>query len=396
MKKILVIAPSSFPVSGAEAIVNVKLLKVLSDSGQFEIDLVSRKYFSHSYPSSSFDEYGIRLHSINTITVSNKLSAKTIWQHVGSLLCFGFVCKGSHWAYAAFGTVKKLIKSNHYDYVLTKQETAVPLGNYAKKKGLKWVATWNDPCPSSKYPEPYGFGINGKTSFADKVVIKMMRRADAHIFPSERLAKYMEPIVQAPSDKVFIIPHVVIKDERNSGSGETLRLIHSGNLYSPRSPKTFFEGLKKFIEKNDTPAVKFSILGCISDEDKHLVDEFGLDDYVECLKPVEYHKSLQELNNHDVAVIIEAKCEEGIYLPTKVSDFMQMQIPILSVSPATGMLNDLYNNHNIPYFADVASPDSIALALENVYQDYQDGNIKGNTIPEYYMPGYITETYMSF
>ena len=312
------------------------------------------------------------------------------------MMSFGFVCKGSHWGYAALGTVKKLIKENQYDYVLTKGETAVPLGDYAKRKGLKWVATWNDPCPSSKYPEPYGFGINGKTSFADKVVIKMMRRADAHIFPSERLAKYMEPIVQAPSDEVFIIPHVVIKDERNSGSGETLRLIHSGNLYSPRSPKTFFEGLKKFIEKNDTPAIRFSILGCISDEDKQLVDEFGLENYVECLKPVEYHKSLQELNNHDVAVIIEAKCEEGIYLPTKVSDFMQMQIPIFSVSPATGMLNDLYNNHNIPYFADVASPDNIALALENVYRDHQNGNIKRNTIPEYYLPDYITEKYLSF
>ena len=43
MKKILMIAPASYPVNGAEAIVNIKLLKALSDSGEFEIDLISKK-----------------------------------------------------------------------------------------------------------------------------------------------------------------------------------------------------------------------------------------------------------------------------------------------------------------------------------------------------------------
>ena len=43
MKKILMIAPASYPVNGAEAIVNIKLLKALSDSGKFEIDLISKK-----------------------------------------------------------------------------------------------------------------------------------------------------------------------------------------------------------------------------------------------------------------------------------------------------------------------------------------------------------------
>ena len=40
------IAPQSFPVTGAEAIVNIKLLKALSNSGLFEIDLVLRNNFT--------------------------------------------------------------------------------------------------------------------------------------------------------------------------------------------------------------------------------------------------------------------------------------------------------------------------------------------------------------
>lgn len=41
-KHILMIAPASIPVTGAEAICNVKLLKVLSENG-YKIDLISKK-----------------------------------------------------------------------------------------------------------------------------------------------------------------------------------------------------------------------------------------------------------------------------------------------------------------------------------------------------------------
>ena len=394
MKRVLMIAPFSYPVSGAEAIVNIKLLKTLSDSGQFEIDLVSRKIFTADYPSESLDAYGIKLRSIHVITVSNKVNIKTIWQHIGCFFRFGYVHKGCHWTYAAFNTIKKLIKQNKYDYVLTKCDVA--LGNYAKEKGLKWVATWNDPCPASKYPHPYGLGLNGKNSLSDRVIIKMMRKADAHIFPSERLAMYMQSIVKAPTDKVFIIPHVVINAERNRISGETLRFIHSGSLYPPRSPKTFFEGLKSFILQYDNPLVKFSILGGISTEDKCLINEMGIDGYVEFLDPVDYHKSLKELDNYDVAVIIEAICEEGIYLPTKVSDFMQMQIPIFSVSPVEGTLNDLFKNGHIPYFADVSCPESISSTINLIYEDFKNKRIKSNNIPNTYMQNYVKDKYLQF
>ncbi|MCS2411475.1 hypothetical protein NXY27_20860 [Phocaeicola vulgatus] len=51
--------------------------------------------------------------------------------------------------------MKKLFSQNKYDYVLTKDSPSLLLGYYLrKKKGLKWVATWNDPYPESKYGSP--------------------------------------------------------------------------------------------------------------------------------------------------------------------------------------------------------------------------------------------------
>lgn len=389
------IAPSSYPVAGAEAIVNIKLLKALSESEQFEVDLVSKKYKSNNYPSGDLSSYGVKLNSIYIESVENKVSLMTIYQHVACLFTLGICFKGCHWAYSVRKVVKKLIRNNKYDYVLTKGELAIPLGYYARKKGIKWVATWNDPCPSSMYPAPYGRGIDYRGSIFDRALIKMMRSADIHIFPSVRLANYMQPITKAAQSQIAIIPHVVLENNRHAVEGDCLRLIHSGNLYPPRSPRTFLEGLKMFVNKYGNPSIKFSILGKLSQKDQDLLKEYELTDYVEYLKPVEYLRNLCMLNNFDIAVIIEADCNEGIYLPTKVSDFMQMQIPIFTISPAEGVLHDLYQDGNIPYFANVKNPSEIAKALIGIYSDYLNGSVKQNSIPSDYLPDSIVKSYLN-
>lgn len=396
MKRILMIAPFSYPVAGAEAIVNIKLLQSLTKSEKFEIDLVSKKYISINYPSGELESYGVKLKSIHIGSVENKVNLKTLFQHIACLFTLGVSFKGCHWAYSVRGIVKKLIRENTYDYVLTKGELAIPLGNFARKKGVKWIATWNDPCPSSMYPAPYGRGLEYRGSIFDRALIKMMRNADFHVYPNVRLANYMQNIIKASNSQIRIIPHVVLENNRQVIKGDCLRLIHSGNLFPPRSPKTFLEAIRKFLNKYDKPKFRFSILGNLSKEDQKFLFECGLNDYVEYLKPVEYSQSLALLNKFDVAVIIEADCKEGIYLPTKVSDFMQSQIPIFSVSPSIGVLHDLYDEGNIPYFADVKDVDSIVQTLDTIYKDFLCGSIKSNNVPNEYLPENVVETYYNF
>lgn len=397
MKSVLMIAPASYPVTGAEAIVNIKLLKVLTVSGEFEIDLVSRKYESIDYPAGNLEKYGVKLRSLYTVHVDNKLSLKTVWQHMANYIFLGVTFKGCHWGYAVLPTIKKLLKENKYDYVLTKGEIALPLGYYAKKRGFKWVATWNDPCPASMYPAPYGHGIEYSGSYSDRHLIKMMRKADYHIFPSERLANYMQPIVNAKPSQVSIIPHAVLESSKTRSEMATneLRIIHSGNLFPPRGARTFIEGLKAFVADND-PTLKVCFLGKLHQQDQDLIIKYGLEKYIEYLPPVEYTESLSLLSQYDVALIIEAKCEEGIYLPTKVTDFMQEHIPMFTVSPINGTLHDMHLNGDIPYFANVEDIKSITKALQCVYSDFKNGKIKQNRIPDTFQPEKIVEKYSSF
>ena len=393
------ISPSSYPVIGAEAIVNIKLLKTLSDSQQFSIDLISRRWKWAKYPSDTLESFGIRLDSLEIVEVDNVINIKTILQNLFTYLKFGILYRGYHWAYPAWKIVYKKIKKNHYDYVLTKDVPSLLLGYYLKKRfGIKWVATWNDPCPWIMYPKPYGKGLDAELSKMHKKIITKMQEADVHIFPNPRIRDYMNKYLHVDESKCVVIPHVIIPPTEGVKHtyGDSLRLIHSGNLENPRNPNTFLRAFRRFIDKKPDARISFTIMGHCDASVNNLISELKLEQYVYYVPPVEYKESLQKLSAYDIAVIIEADCEEGIFLPTKVSDFLQMSIPIFAVSPQVGILNDLYKEKQVSYFAAVNDVDSIYDEINRIYADYENKAIHK---VECYMKSmtmdYVVEKYLS-
>lgn len=391
MKKVLLIAPSSYPVNGAEAIVNVKLLRALTKSGKFEIDLVSKRHKWANYKSEELSKLGIKLRSLNIVEVDNKINLKTIWQHLLCFLRFGVLYKGSHWAVSALPIVKRLLKENEYDYVLTKDSPSLLLGCYAKRKeNVKWVAKWNDPYPSNYYPYPYGKGWDFKGTRTDRKLIRMMREyVDVHLFPSQRILNYMMRYLKLDVNKTIVSPHVALSNELKPllCDDSKLRIIHSGNLKKPRDPKTFLTALARFAQSHTAAVIEVTILGVFDDEVNHYIKDLGLSDCIKIKEPVSYDKSLEELANHHVALIIEANCEEGIFMPTKVSDFVQCGKPVFAISPKQGVLNDLYNSNCITYFASVDDVDAIYNELVKLHNDF----LEKKSFVQSYIPLSFTE-----
>lgn len=391
------IAPSSYPVFGAEAIVNIKLLKAMTDSSYFEIDLISKRSKWADYPSDSLKDLGVKVNSIHIEEVDNSHSFNTLWLHFKSLLIFGSVFKGSHWAVKVLPRIYSLVSKNKYDYILTKNAPSLLLGFYVKKKfGVKWIATWNDPYPVIKYPAPYGNGCDAELNLLDKLQLNIMRYADMHIFPNVRLRDFMLKYLGIPVTKTIIIPHVVngnhdpriLHKERRP----KLRLIHSGNILPPRSPQNLVKSINQ-LEDDILNDIRITILGVKQPTD--FIDSTIKSEVFEFLPPVTYSKSIKILNEFDVAIIVEAPCEEGIFLPTKVSDFMQSGIPIWAISPKKGVLNDLYNNGHIPYFSDITDVESIKRTLLNIYKDFKSNSIGKNNIPMEYTENVIVGQYLS-
>lgn len=398
MKRVLMIAPRSIPVYGAEEIVNLKLLKALSDSGQFKIDLISRRNKTIDYPFDSKDVTSVALNSHHEIEVDNRVTPVVAWQHLKAFLRFGCVFKGAHWAAQCVSVANRLVSSNDYDYVITKSESSFLLGYYLKKKyGIKWVATWNDPYPFYKCPPPYGGGPGASSLFNDRIMA-MLRTADVHIFANRRLRDYIRSYIEIDESCTRIVPHVVLRSEIISPdirlSGDKLRLIASGNFRSPRDPRPFLRALKRMLAEVPDAKIFFTMLGLSDDDIPALISQYGLEKYVSILSPVTYGDSLKTLTDYDVAVIFEAPCEEGIFLPTKVSDYMQSGVNIFAVSPANGVLHDLREQSKIGYFAPVNDDDRIYLELMRLYSDYMAGKLFAPVIAEEYLDNNITDIYL--
>ena len=380
-KRVLFVAPSSYPIFGAEANVNAKVVKILSDAG-YMVDVVSRvrKNMEGVYYPLSKDDVFFGKCSINPIYLNTRKNIKTILNHLKALLKFGHIYKGIDWAYYATIRCEELIKKNHYDLILTKNEPSEVVGLYISKKyNIKWIPTWNDPYISDKYPQPYGKGWNAKVSFSRNRLIKdICKFAPAHIFPSERLKQYMMRYMTGiKQERCAVIPHALLKNFQTvhpKERTEVLKIIHAGELGQERNPETFLQGLKEFILQSPNPKIEFTFLGIYLGQKTNcfydLVEKFELSRYIKVLPPVTYIESLSVISQYDVCLIIEAPCDEGIFLPSKVVDYFQCEKRIFSISPKIGTLNDLYTAELVDYFADVNNPKEIATAINCMYNDF--------------------------
>ncbi|MDQ1805384.1 hypothetical protein ACNFU2_09475 [Chryseobacterium sp. PTM-20240506] len=394
-KKVLFIAPSSYPVNSPEAIVNIKLLELLSNNG-YEIDLISKKIKWSNYPSTqSLEDLNVKINRSIVVEVDNKFTLKTLFQHLYVYFLFGTVFKGAHWAYEVIFNNKSFFKNEKYDYVITKDTPSFLIGYYLKKKlGLKWISTWNDPYPPLKYPVPYGGGLDAKMPFYNKGIITIMDFADKHIFPNERLRDYMLNYLNPDKSKTVIIPHLayepIIGKKENNGK---LRLIHSGNVRSPRDPKIVVQAFAKFIAESGAKDITLDFIGIFDNDLKELIKNVEGNNQINLLPPVEYKKSLELLKEYDVALIIEAPCGEGIFLPTKVGDYMSHNTPIFSISPSVGVLNDLYQKNDVQYFADISDHSMIYNEFKKIYNDYKNGQLKNSSFNHTYGKEYILNLY---
>lgn len=391
MKRILFVAPSSIPVDGPEAIVNLKLLEVLARN--YEIDLISKRSHWRFYPEENGEEIRKKLSSVNIVCVDNSFSLSSVFYHLMCFIKFGFVYKGSHWAYKALCVLKSLCKTYRYDAIITKSYPAEILGYYAAKKyGIKWVATWNDPFPLVMMPYPYGKGAEYQLPFYSRKVIKVIEKyADYNVFPSARLYHYMRTYIKLNEKGVFIVPHVAIKQNRCHSRKKDLCMVALGNSCFPRDPSFLVKAVGVMV--NEGKNVYLDFIGVVDSHIRDLIINLQIADHVKVHSPLSYSESLKVLDDYDMAIVVEAPCIEGIFLPTKLGDFVQSSIPVWAISPRNGVLNDLYGEGTIGYFSDCTSIESIENELHQIYNDFIDDALKNSNIHETFYEDAVEKQY---
>lgn len=385
--RILFIAPSSFPIRNAEANVNAKVLKMLTEQGCI-IDLVCRSIRKEHYPVSDSDLFFGKVNSIHEIAVDSRVNAATLWRHFRCLLETGYVYRGSDWTVPALKVCEELIARHSYDFIYTYNEPSELIGYIlSKRHGIKWVATWNDPYVWQKYPAPYGQGSQYrlKNFLRRKLIAGIGKTAYSNLFPSVRLRDYMlSYMTNMTGEKTAIAPHIVtgslLARDEEKASGDVLRIIHSGSLGVERDPDTFCAGLRLFLDQYSGAKIEFTFLGVFEREKgdyfSGLIERYGLQSHIRRRQPVKYDESIEIVRLYDICMLLEAKCSEGIFLPSKIADYIQAGKPVLALSPREGVIHDMYESHYIEYFADITSPESIKSAIEELYGDFLAGRLK--------------------
>lgn len=400
MKRILFLAPYSIPINNPEAICNAKLLRELAKAG-YVIDVVSKNNLMAYAPDNELSSFTEKINSIKCFHLSNKVNIQTLWDHFRTLLKTGYVYKGAHWAYYAINYAEKLIEANHYDWIMSRSPSAELAALYLSRKyNIKWIANWNDPYPEKRFPVPYGEGKNAKLSYWEQRLLSAVSEyAYLHTFPCERLRNYMLQYMKGvTNDRTVIIPHICIDDlfvkpERLNEDG--LLLVHSGNVSKPRDPRSFLGGIRLFLDKVEGAKLKVYFLGKQDANFSMLIENMKLSSVIKVVKPLDYVSNLKFISQCDVAVLIEAACADGIFLPTKVGDYMQCHKDIFAVSPMIGTLNDLHHEGAVEYFANCGSPEDICEEICKMYSrvaEYKKGT-RNSVIYDYYSVDSVINTY---
>ncbi len=249
---------------------------------------------------------------------------------------------------------------------------------------LPWCAYFSDPWPHHLYPEPYRFTIGPLSRLRqERSLGAMLDRAGSLVFPSSRLQDWL---LAGPRksyrSKSLIAPHLTDRVVAPSpahrryrgrdGEGSFLRIRHAGFLMKERRVEPLFAGLERFLSRHPDAPIRVEFAGRYAGPAPETPPSLS--------SVVSFHPSMPPdavqawMAEADVALLVEANLEEGVFFPSKLSDYLSGDRPILALSPRRGVAADLLAEGG----GVLAGPEDvtgIAEALERLYDLWRAGRL---------------------
>jgi glycosyltransferase involved in cell wall biosynthesis len=416
MPSILMFAPVCYPPANPEGIVTSKLVLAMLKAG-WHVDVITSNRWAR-YPAGAERLPPGLEGRIHTVRLPRKWSAGCVAACLRSKVSsrVPYPPWGDPWSVPALRQARVLLARHNYDFILSR---ALPIVGHTaalllhRETDIPWIANWNDPTPFCMAPAPYGGGpVLGWASkslparvFARGIreyLKSVARQAAWHTFPCERLRQYIcsyLPVdVQARSS---VIPHVALSSLRMPVEPcKSFTLCHSGSLLPPRSPDTLFAGIRLFLdETRPAEGIRVRFFGADLEHIRPRAAALGIAPLVSVEKGVPYEESLRALAQETVLVIIEPDMADGIFLPSKLVDYVQTGRPILALSPRCGTINDLLRENAGGISVDGGSPREVARALAVLYRAWKAGTLEtdfgSHRLWPYFCEDAVIDTYRS-
>ena len=253
-----------------------------------------------------------------------------------------------------------------------------------KIPSLAWCAYFSDPWPHHLYPEPYRFTVGPLSRIRlERVLDQILWQAGSLIFPSEQLEHYILKEGRAKFlKKSFVAPHLA--NAANVSAQTTdgiLKFRHAGFLMKERKIDSLYEALHQFFSRmpEARTKVRFEFAG-------RYVGNVLPEPPEDLRDTVQFHSNMSPeavsdwMQSADVFLLVEAKMKEGIFFPSKLSDYLAGNRPILALSPREGVTADFLRSGG----GILAEPDDageIANALGKFYRLWQENRL-GELLPK--------------
>ncbi len=374
--RILCVTPLFVPVANAEAFCGAKMVMALVAQGADVQVLCDSRYLEGpdtGRDSSAMWEPASALAAEMEPADRNTFDALT---HAIQYRAY------SRWADATVRRARELHAGKPFDLVYSR---SLPMQGHvvgywcSRALRVPWVANINDPWDTRQPPvkgERAPSPIRGLISAY--WARKTLREADLVTFPCERLRHHTVAHV-GTWRRPDVVPHVGTASAPEPPEG-IFRLVHAGCLgvAYKRSARSVLSGLKDFLAAHPEARriTRFTFIGPKVAETETLVGSLGLQDVVESVGRVSYEESLRWIARASVCVLVEANIAEGIFLPSKLADYLMARKPVLALSPAIGTVADMVPD---PGIARVGPEDrkAIAEALAVLYEDFRRDGLAG-------------------
>jgi len=383
MLRILCISPLFAPAANAEAFVSTKMVNALQQLG------VSVTVVSSSNLYQGLKQDGSRIwDSFRRITVDVRqfeqpdrfrsaltgLQFQTPWH--------------SRWVQTVLRKAQELNAQSRFDFVYSRSlPMAAHIAGYwcARKLKLPWVASINDPWDFQLYS---GEGTTSISRFARETYLFWLKRtlstADLVTYPSRGLHEFHARLAKM-EHRGEVIPHIGYSAAPNTEfSKRQFRLVHAGMLGAQdktgRSTDALLVGLKTFLDSTPQAAAETALL-LVGPEDKQTqtrIMKLGLDKNVRSIGRVSYEESLTHIASASVCVLVESIMDEGIFLPSKLADYVACKKPVLALSPNRGTIADLAQRNEL-LLANQRDPASVTEAIGVLYNDFNRGNLASHS-----------------
>ena len=372
------IAPAFAPSFFSEALVNSKLTMAMLDAG-WEVIIFAAAGGGEVY-ASDWGEPWSRLESVRR-DPPNPQRSGPIGAGVRLLEAIqtGHLIAGASWANRAAMAALKLHREQPFDLVVSRSTSCIahlPAMLFRRALGDSapvWIANWNDP-PSHRFPPPYHFPQSTvERLLKDRYLRAAAAMADVNTFPSEQLRDYLaEPlgldVAGTPAlQRGLVIPHIGIgwRPITTAATDPTrFRICHAGNLSRERDPTLLFKALAKVAKRHPEIRFEIEIIGRLDPAFESAAAERGLSHIIRQVASMPFLDCLRRLAEADLQVLIEAPCKHGIFLPSKLIDYVEVGQPILALSPSVGAVRNLMERHEFGLFAANDNETEIEAALE--------------------------------